>query len=454
MLSEQHTTQPALSAQRPAVGERRPALGSLNTIKGALLAVLLLRLAFGLLALPVSAAFPDTPLEQRVGLLPGGAPLGEWLQRVAVQPWLRYDAWNYVRIVEHGYRVEDGTAAFHPLYPLLAAPLAVLLGGNALPALLLVSTIACVALCVVFARYVQRFHPDVAAGRGGWLLLLAPPSFILLAPYNEGLFMALAVGCLWATRERRWWLAGLLGAAAALTRQHGLALALPLAYALFEQARGAWPKRKDSQSESITGRQNDKRSGTHASALNPQPSILSPHALSSLLIPLAYALFVAYRAFTLGERAALARADTPFAFARALLVSGSSEQVVPGQRIAWPWEGLFDQVGLLVSTADYALAIDLLLGGAMVAVIGFGLRRMHVAERLYSLALVGLALCYYNGYANPLLSLPRHLLLAFPLFVVLARWLGAGNWGRRATLVLLLLNVFLAGAFIRHGWVP
>ena len=405
----------------------------LHTVRGALLAVLLLRVAFGLLALPVSAAFPDTLLEQRVGLLPGDAPLGEWLVRVAAQPWQRYDAWNYGRIAGHGYRAEEGTAAFHPLYPLLAAPLAWLLGGNALLPLLLISTISTVALCVLFTRYVQRFHPDVPADTAGWLLLVTPPAFIMLAPYNEALFMALAVGCIWATRDRRWLLAGLLGALAALTRQHGLALALPLAYAFFVE-RSA---------------QRAERSQRGASSF-----ILHPSSFSILLVPLAYALFVAYRALALGDLVALGRADTPFAFLRALLVSHSSERVVLGQRIAWPWVGLFDEIKLLVATADYALAIDLLLGLALVAVIVFGLRRMHPTERLYSLVLVGLSLCYYNGVANPLLSLPRHLLIAFPLFIVLARWVGAGVWGRRAILGLMLLNLFLAGAFVRHGWVP
>ena len=175
MVTEQRT-QPARPSLRSAAFALRETLDAPHTVAGALLIVLLLRLAFGLLALPVSAAFPDTALEQRVGLQPGDAPLGEWLQRVAVQPWQRYDAWNYVRIVEHGYRLEDGTAAFHPLFPLLAAPLARLLGGNALLALLLVATAAAVSLCVTFARYVRRFHPNVSAGRATWLLLLAPPA--------------------------------------------------------------------------------------------------------------------------------------------------------------------------------------------------------------------------------------------------------------------------------------
>ena len=127
-------------------------------------------------------------------------------------PWVRYDVRWYQQIADHGYRPGEGTAAFHPLYPLLAKLLAPLVGGNIYLALLLVSTIACTALCVVFARYVEDIHGEQFAQPAGWLLLLGPLGFILLIPYNEGLFLTLAVAMLWATARERWWLAGLFGA--------------------------------------------------------------------------------------------------------------------------------------------------------------------------------------------------------------------------------------------------
>src|SRR5205823_12840350 len=138
------------------------------------------------------------------------------------------------------YRPSEGTAAFDPLYPLLAVPVARLLGGNASLALLVVSTISCVALCLLFARYVEHAHGAPFAQPATWLLLICPPSFILLAPYSESTFLALAVAALYAMRRERWWLAGLLGGLAALTRQQGLALALPLVWGLV----AAWRTRR------------------------------------------------------------------------------------------------------------------------------------------------------------------------------------------------------------------
>lgn len=428
------TTTPSESPPVPAPFEdRRRAIGAapdrplrhtgLRSIVGAAVAVLLLRIILGLWALPTSAAFPETELEQTVGLAPGSAPIGVWLQRVAVMPWMRYDAEHYRTIVERGYEPNEGRAAFHPLYPLLTAPIAWLLGGNTLLALLLVATLATIGLSVVFTRYVEEVHGGKYSQIAGWLLLVTPPAFILLAPYNESLFLALAVGVLWTTHRRRWWLAGLLGGLAALTRQQGLALALPLAWGLFVALRERRARIWD------------------AAALG--------------LIPLGYGLFVVYRAVALGDLAALERAQGPADFLRTLLVSRLSEKVEPGQRIAWPWEPLIDVIRLIpVAPYSYYLVIDLALGWAGALVVLLGLRRMTMAERLYSLAIVVLSLCYYNGYRAPYLSLPRHILLAFPLFILLARWAGKGRRYRMFFLLALLGNLFLAGLFVRRSWIP
>ncbi len=384
--------------------------------------VLLLRLVLGLAILPVSVSFPETALEQQVGLAPGAAPLGQWLQRIVVMPWIRYDGLNYEDIILNGYRLERGTAAFHPLYPLLAAAPGLLM-GNVPFALLLISTLASMLLCVLFTRYVAQVHAPELAQSAGWLLLVLPPSFILLAPYNESTFMALAVGSLWAMQRERWWLAGLLGGLAALTRQQGLALALPLAWGLWlalRTQRVAWWQ-----------------------------------AGAVALVPAGYGLFVLYRTVFLGDMVTLLQASSPADFLRNLLVSSSSEIVVPGQRIAWPWEALIAQVRLIFTAPySYYLVFDLLLGWAGVLVICFGLRKMTVYEALYSLAIVGLSLCYYNGDRSPYLSLPRHILIAFPLYIVLARWTGQHHMWRWLLLGGGLLNLLLTGLFVRRGWVP
>jgi len=417
MAAQLHTTAPIVETTH-----RRRRIDPRNIIDTVLI-VLLLRVALGLLALPVSALYPDNPLEEQVGLAPGSGPIGQWLQRVLVMPWVRYDVRWYQQIADHGYRPGEGTAAFHPLYPLLAKLVAPLVGGNTYLALLLISTCACAALCVVFTRYVADIHGEQFARPAGWLLLLGPLGFILLIPYNEGLFLTLAVAALWATARERWWLAGLFGALAALTRQQGLALALPLAWALFMALR-------------------ERRA-----------RIWDTGAL--LLVPCGYALFVIYRAIVLHDLNDLTLATSSTGFLFHLLVSPAAQDVAFGQRVAWPWEPLIDQLSLIFTTTDsYDLVIDLVLGWTAVLTLLFGLRFLHTHERLYSLAIVALSLCYYNSFRAPYMALPRHMLLAFPLFIVLARWTGSGRRLRLLIEVLMCVNLFLAGAYVRHGWIP
>ena len=406
------------AAQPPSTPARWPGLGRLA---GAALAVALLRLAYALLALPISAVFPREPLEQQVGALPGAAPLGAWLARALLAPWMRYDANLYAAIVDHGYTVAENTANFHPLYPLLAALLAPLLGGSGPLALLLVSTLATVALCVVLARYVARFAGAETADRAVLLLLLLPPGFVLLAPYTESLFLALAVGALYAMRAERWWLAGVLAALATLTRQQGVALALPLAWGAWVAARAGRARRWD--------------------------------VLAAGLVPAAYGAFVVYRALALGDAAVWGQASGPLDLLHKLLVSRAG--IVAGQRIAWPWELLIDEARLIArSEPNYHLLINLLLGLALAALALASLPRMHPLERLYVLGIVGLALCYYIGDIDPYMALPRHILLAFPLYTALA---GRPGGGRRFWLVALpgaALNLLLLGLYVYRGWIP
>jgi hypothetical protein len=45
-------------------------------------------------------------------------------------------------------------------------------------------------------------------------------------------------------------------------------------------------------------------------------------------------------------------------------------------------------------------------------------------------------------------------MLAFPLWIVLARWAGRGLRLFVLVEIGLLINLFLAGAFVYQGWIP
>lgn len=388
----------------------------LRTVPGALGAVLLMRLLLALWVLPFSVRYPGTRIEENMALWPPGQPLGSWLGRVFVAPWIRWDGIQYTSILRHGYKLDEGQTAFHPLYLLLSWPF-MKAGLWPTAALLIVATLASFALCLVFTRYIAKFHPGVSSNSAAWLLMGGLCGFILFAPYNESLFMALAIGSIWAMREERFWLAGLLGGLATLTRQQGIALLLPLIWQIATARRFTW-------------------------------HIL----LTPLLVCAGYGAFVVYRIFVLHD-ADFSKAHTPLQVLRMILVSPAAQNIVPGQHLAWPWQTIEAQWRLMPVTKGQPLIIDLLLGGAMVIASLCGWKNLHPTERMYSFTIAMLPLCYYNGKDHPLLSLPRHVMLAFPLYITLARS-AQHPMARYYFAIAFAINFILAATFFRRVWVP
>jgi hypothetical protein len=93
-----------------------------------------------------------------------------------------------------------------------------------------------------------------------------------------------------------------------------------------------------------------------------------------------------------------------------------------------------------------------LIAGAT-ALVGV-LRRLPVAYGLYVLAALALPLSY-PVTSQPLMSLPRFLLVLFPLFIWLGQWLSSrGRYMRWVVLSLsAAMMIFYAGEFATWHWV-
>lgn len=147
-----------------------------------------------------------------------------------------WDGVFYRGLAENGYLREPLEAVrFFPLFPLAGRALGVLVGSPALALLLIANVGALLGAALVRRLGIESGLSAAAATRAGWLLSLAPPAFVLVWGYAEGLFIVLAAGTLLAQRRQRWWWAAALGAAAALTRPTGVLLSLAAAV---EGARG------------------------------------------------------------------------------------------------------------------------------------------------------------------------------------------------------------------------
>ncbi|HEX2032307.1 MAG TPA: mannosyltransferase family protein [Actinomycetota bacterium] len=172
-----------------------------------------------------------------VALLPGLDPVGApgWPANETTPGWHnvvtsseRFDALWFLSIATEGYRDGDGSAAFFPGYPLLIRAVTPLVGGHPLAAALLVSNLAALAAMVVLYFLTSSEFGEAAARRAVLYLAVFPTSFFLLAPYSEAPFLLFALLTLWAARRGRWEIAGVAGAAAAATRNVGVLLVAPL----------------------------------------------------------------------------------------------------------------------------------------------------------------------------------------------------------------------------------
>jgi hypothetical protein len=216
---------------------RRQIRGGLRYCLGVFLG---LRLGLSLVALAGVGLLPA--IDNAVG--PSGWPASEvtpgWHNLVTA--WERFDALWFLRIATGGYVDGDGSAVFFPLYPLLIRGISPLLGGTPLAAAYLISHLAAFGSMVILYFLTGSEFDHTTARRTVLLLAVFPTSFFLLAPYSESLFLFLVLLSIWAARRRRWWLAGLAGAAAAATRNLGILLILPLAVEAFHQVRerGNW----------------------------------------------------------------------------------------------------------------------------------------------------------------------------------------------------------------------
>jgi hypothetical protein len=384
---------------------------------------LILRLLTSLFAGFVSSIKPMMPIENAIPFLPPTPPWGQYLERVFLSPWLRWDAEWYQRIVVQGYSPTDGTAPFHPLYPWLATPLA-RIGISPILSLLIISSLAGIALFYIFSKLIQLDLQSEDAFFGLMLFALAPPSFVLFAPYSESLFLLFAVLCLFWARKKSWWLAGLAGGLAVLTRQQGIFLLFPMAWELFEDA-----ERK------------------------PRIAITKwKNWFALILIPVGMLIWLAYRAIVLSD--IQLKFDNFQGFIYSVLISPSAMQGNYAQQFVWPWQALIMAFQKLSAQPDLDLWVNIIGGVLFLVMLAISWRKMRLSYRIYSFVITFVSFSYYTGPVHPYMGLLRHLLLAFPVFVGLAGTIKK-PWIRLLTISASAAGMlFLIIPYVLKAWVP
>jgi hypothetical protein len=413
-----------------------------------------------------------------------------WLGNLLAAPAARWDAAWYLVIAHYGYRPDLGAftssrTAFFPLYPLCLSVISHL----GVPPILAGVLLSCGALALALygihrlttlelGRTGMSKIPGVEGGEVARLAVLltafAPMAFFFSAVYSESLYLALSVGVFLCARQGRWAWVAALGVLAAATRSTGVLLLLPAAmlylYGPREDLAPDFPRSERPRGGPGTGTGTGTVAERRALRLPGVSFMLGTAArlrpnyrlrrdfLWLAIVPAGLGIYMAYLWFSGGD------ALMPF-----------HAQDVWGRHFAGPYGGLWDGAKAAFEGARQLLSqgrhvyfpaaggspeIDaghnlMLLAFLLVAVpmvIGV-LRMLPLAYGVYVIAALALPLSYPVA-SQPLMSLPRFLVVLFPLSIWLAAWLTARPRARMPVLVGSgLLMAFFVAQFATWHWV-
>lgn len=355
----------------------------------------------------------------RVGLLMAGwvalgrlpwkyySPVYNVTHNPLVLMWVRWDALWYISIAAHGYWSQ--ALAFFPGYPLAIAGLHWITRLPTYDSAVVVSNLMTVGYFFGLYGLVREFYPDRVARRTVWMAALYPTAFFLSAAYTESTFLCLAVWGFWLAKRHQWWWAGAVGGLAALTRNEGAFLVIPLGwyYIRVYGWRLRWP------------------------------------LLAVGLVPLGIAVYMGYQWVTFA---------TPLAFIHA--------QAYWGRHITWPWVGLaaaFYRIwqGTPLQPGTVLSMIDLLSALASASLWIYAWRRRLPPDWL---AFWGILWCVdisdpQLGGASPLLSMSRLVLILFPTYAALGILTGNPSWRRFLQWIFPLLQATLFAVFSTWHWI-
>lgn len=159
---------------------------------------------------------------------------------------VRSDSLWYAGIAERGYYAAQGesNAPFFPLYPYLARWLSPLTGNLYLAGLLISNLSTALALIFLAAIGLELVGRE-RTRRALIYLLVYPSSYFLSAFYTEGLFLLASASSFYFFLRRRYFVAGICGLLAGLTRSAGLPLLLGYAATLaWQQLQGHRQRRR------------------------------------------------------------------------------------------------------------------------------------------------------------------------------------------------------------------
>lgn len=295
-------------------------------------------------------------------------PYVETLKNYGLPHWIwafgNFDGVHYLRIAQDGYAYQY-TQVFFPIYPILIKFVSYITLGNYLIAGLLVSNIAfLIALLIFYKLLIYVYNPKIAF----WsciFLLTFPTSFYFGAVYTEGLFFLLIITSFYFASKNKYWQSAIFGFFASGTRLVGIFLSLLIYKKSIAKLRPAF-----------------------------------------LIAPLGLITYMIYLHFKFNNAFYFLTAQSAFGQNR------ETTKIILLPQVIYRWiNQLFSTQGLVFANSAFELLVTIFA----LTLLLVGLKTVKKEWVIFSLfAIITPTLTGSLG------SMPRYVLIAFPIYVVLA----------------------------------
>lgn len=340
-----------------------------------------------------------------------GGGLAGYLANPNLWAWANFDGEHYLSIAQNGYGF--GERAFFPLFPILIKYAGELIGGSLMSFNIagnIVSNLSFLIGLTGLYKLVGMDHPNKISKLTVVVLLLFPTSFYFTAVYTESLFFALAVWSFWFARSKKWLPASLLGILLCATRFVGLIVLPALLVEWFVQNRAK------------------------KNFLGTFPSVL-------VAIPTGLLAYMYYLQRTTGDM---------FAFFTSLATFGeqrSSHLIILPQVFYRYIVKILPNLKItffpVVFTTIFEFAVGILF--LMVSTYSFFVQRFSYATFLF----LGYLIPTFSGSLS---SMPRYVIVLFPVYILLAKYLSKSKILLFAFCLLSVILLIISFSLFARGY--
>ncbi|HEY9060740.1 MAG TPA: hypothetical protein VIO64_09600 [Pseudobacteroides sp.] len=329
--------------------------------------------------------------------------------------WNKWDSGHYMYIAENWYTNDLESdkryhLVFYPLYPVLIKGVYFFVKSYFWSGVI-VSNISLFLGCTYLYKLVKIDYEEDVAFRAVKYVLIYPITFFLSITFSESVFFTLSIMTVYYLRRHKWFLTGICGMFAAVSRNFGIFLLIPVFAEFLLYFADAYRNRKDG-----------KLVMKLLKGLNIMfiPAGFSLYLLLNKLISGDWFTFLKYQKEYWSQSFGMFYENIKTTFINA----------IPGVS-TW---GAADRISIWVPQAFSIILVSILLV--------YGIKRIRTSYSLYMLV-------YITAALSPtwLISGTRYLMCVFPMFIIFACISKKRIWDFVLTFVSVILLAYFALTF-------